>query len=47
LKEEEENRVKNMRNLETDIQATEAELKKPPPQTEDPTALKAEEVCPW
>jgi hypothetical protein len=44
LEKEEENKLKNMRQLEADIQATEAELKKPPPQTEDPTALKAEEV---
>ncbi|EKM79796.1 hypothetical protein AGABI1DRAFT_113080, partial [Agaricus bisporus var. burnettii JB137-S8] len=43
LEKEEENRLKNMRKLESDVQATEDELKKPLPKTEDPVILKAEE----
>jgi hypothetical protein len=44
LKREEADRVKQITKLQSDIEATESELRKPVPDTEDPAAVKAEEV---
>lgn len=44
LKQEEEKRQKDMKKLQAEIETTEAEMKKPPPETEDPAVLKTEEV---
>lgn len=44
LKRDEEKRRKDIKKLQADIEASETELKKPPPETEDPSVIKAEEV---
>lgn len=44
LKQTEADRVKQMKQLDVDIQAAQVEMAKPPPKTEDPLVVKAEEV---